>query len=77
MYYLLIGSVSIAAVFNAKEDSLKLKLLATGLSPNVVRCVGALRRSVRQKQKEEEEKAYRPGKRRTNVRAKDKPVRFF
>lgn len=40
MYYLLSGSVCIAAVFNAKEDSLKLKLLATGLAPNVVRCVG-------------------------------------
>ena len=47
------------------------ELLVTGLSPNVARCVGALRRSVMQKQKEEEEKADRPGKRRTNVRAKD------
>ena len=39
-------------MFNAKEDSLKLKLLATGLTPKIVNVMGTLRRSARQKQKE-------------------------
>ena len=60
LYSKLVGSVFFTAVFNAKEDSLKLKLLATGLTPKVVNVVGRLMRSARQKQKEAE--AARPGK---------------
>ena len=55
--YLLSGSVCFAVVFNAQEDSLKLKLLASGISPKVVQVVGNLRRSARQKEKEREQAA--------------------
>ena len=65
------GSVSFAVVFNAQEDSLKLKLLASGISPKVVQVVGNLRRSTRQKEKEREEAAQaagRPVKRSVSVK---------
>ena len=38
---------SLTVVENAKEDSLRLKLLALGISPKVVNVIGKLRRSSR------------------------------
>ena len=62
-------------MFIAQEDSLKLKLLASGISPKVVQVVGNLRRSERQKEKEKEQAASRPGKKSVFVKVMDSTVK--